>query len=183
MEQSIKYSGWVNEPGDLVERLIIGDEMPQSKRKTFSIDPIFTGNRSNQITGTIGYLDFRTVATHETVETEEDRIIRLPSFLGFNLKLYPPKKVIVPRTHTAIELAVLGIEPEYQRRGYAMHLLKELENVAKDRRIGLLVSAGPFSDNKASLEFHKRVGFIKADRFFRTGKTGMYDCYPYYKTL
>jgi len=180
LETPIKYVGWVNEPGDLAERLICGAEMLQSQRQTFPIDPVFTGNRGNQITGTVGFLDFRTVATHETVASEEHRIIR---FFGFNLKLGPSKRVMVPRTYLALELGVIGVEREYRRKGCARQLLEGLEQVAKNRKIDLLVSAGPSSDNEASINFHTSGGFIRANRFFREGSNNKYDCYPYYKLV
>lgn len=173
----VEYIGWVNEPGDLKERLIVGDRMPQSSRITFPTDPIFTYRRESQTTGSIGFLDFHTVGTGEVVRNEVERRFG-PVRLG-------TREIIDIRAHTAIRLAIVGIEPAFMRSGYATLLFEKLEQIARDRKVNILVSNGPHRvDNVASEKWHLDMGFTHADRFLRPKEDFNADPYfPYSKVL
>jgi GNAT superfamily N-acetyltransferase len=77
-----------------IERLIIGEEIPDTERKTFPNSEI----TSNWESGSIGFLDF--------------------VYKGNN-----------------ITVGEMGVEPEHQKKGYGEEFIKELEKIAKERKV------------------------------------------------
>ncbi len=95
-----------------VERLILGQEISELERRVF---PRTCYNRTGLPSGSMGFLDFY-----------EDSVFVEGYFV----------------LERALKLSTLGIEPEYQGKGYGSLFLSEVESLAKKRGVPLLVAVG-----------------------------------------
>ncbi len=102
-----------------IERLILGEKIPASERKTLKAQREYI---NEWVSGSIGFLDF----------IQENNII---------------------------SVTVMGIEPEYQGRGFGKKLIEKIEEIAKKRNIKTIEFMAVDEENEEMVYLLKKYGY------------------------